>query len=251
MVLGGVLLAAGSFAGCDDFLDPGPEGSDPPPLPPVESLEADLAFFHNRDPAPDGSTAGWDAATERIPFVASVTRRMAIPLDLLRDANTRTPEIRGDLEWHWPVEIEQDSQTLSGHLAGAWGPFQIDWAMFLSIPEADPPVSNHVWAVGAMSHDGRIGRWSIRGPEDETTAGVTWALPPGGGSELSLATEPNAHFEIRRNGGVWTIDYFAVDDAERFQIAWNADTGAGRVALAGSDPMCWNAQLHDSACIGL
>lgn len=254
LALAATLLVVGSFAACDWFLTTEPDAPDvAPPLPPLVSLETDLSFFQGREPVPDGSTANWDAAVAKIPFVEEAVGILVAPLEILRLASARTPERESELRWHWSIDFEHAAEQYTGYLAGIWGPVETEWGMIVSSPESDPPLSDYVWVVGAMAPSEDIGGWAIQGPASTTTAILRWALPPGTSDHTELRLEPtqDTHFDIQRNGAVWSISYFAADSADRFAISWNADNGKGLVSIADGEDMCWDEQLHDSDCIGL
>jgi hypothetical protein len=260
LVLGSLALIAVAAA-CDSATEPVFEGA--PPLPPLQSLYADVSFFE--DEIANGSGQGTHflaAVSGMMDARNSFSGSLEFPIAILDGANTITPDDAGGT-YHWRFVTTVDDQTFDTDLSGrARGVVDGVWEMRVTSATTSPQLNQFLWATGTAELENVFGEWLIFDPSTPAVRTqflrVSWQRTV----ESYRAVFTNTRVGDARNGE--KVDYESASVIRRIihlgnssppntisQILWNTSTNEGHIlspSYNGGQQACWDSLLQNQAC---
>jgi len=120
-----------------------------PPLPPAESMQANVTFFNNPPnqflAKSSSLKSNFFAAAGRVFIINSVVLVASIvPTAIFIAAVSQTPELQSDGKFHWIYSVHQGENTYSADLAGSIDILnsEVIWEMFVTCTSYEPPLDN-------------------------------------------------------------------------------------------------------------
>lgn len=250
------------FAGCSK------EDSEPPELPPMESLVMDFSDFNNpSDTLQSLKAAGtyhnWGVAFLSVSvWNAMITLGTAVPVAAYAEALRQNPVYLGDSRWEWSYDITVMSIQFSASLiAERISNEEFTAEMYITRPGAGG-FEDFKWYEGTIRYDHTGASWTLyenpANPSPIVT--IVWNRDWEAGS-LDL-TYTNVKAGDNENGSFIS---FSVDPSKEYDAAytislsagvinieWNRETKAGRikspVRFGNSMWHCWNSSLQSMVC---
>ena len=239
-IVGAALPACSSDSGTNL-----PASNDPPTLPPVASMQADLGLFTAGGPgeASANTQLNFGNAAFRLTLINAVTvLNMAIPVATFAAAAQNDPVFGSDGRFHWRYSVQASGQSFTADLSGTVAGGNTIWEMRLTTTGTQNPLDNFLWYSGTAQIGNGSGTWRVFDPESPGSQvevlRIDW--------EQVSETDRTLQFTVTgpgdNNGDQLTFDVDGdsrtvtlVDSSasETLVIEWNAVTGAGSIIAPG------------------
>jgi len=190
-----VLLAAVVFAGCSSDDNPVTmEEQQAPPLPSIETMKLDLAFFESADVPPraietgkldgpdalaaDGTHLNFLNAAVRVLFLDVVVySAMVEPVAAFQLAVRSVPQLQDDGFWLWTYIVVDDQKEFAIYLYGRAEGTYSRWRLEVSSNDPAMPLDHFTWFDGEVEKDGSGGYWQFYEPAGEEAEAAPIATP--------------------------------------------------------------------------
>lgn len=264
-----VLVAGLSASGCL-ATEEGPE------LPPVESMQLDLAAFTGAlsadkadDPSDAGTTskANFQNAAFRVGLLNLAIGAALIPPTLVFAAAVNTQPRFEQGEWIWEYSVTAGGQTFAAHLTGWFeGHLRtgttLELEMRVTCTGCAVPTEDFLWYAGSFDTAGAYGYWQFFHPEiaqdDQTFVRIDYVVS--GDRERSLTFEnlrsdghPDAGdlIDYTLSGDLLTLLVHDASASLDYSAAADLATGEGWLQVPGylgGAQACWDGEQYDVAC---
>ena len=136
--------------------------NEPPVVPSVATIKADLSEFSNPVPESDTkATIYFNLVANMIqPFQVFMNNTLAVPTHAFELAIQHEPiEIDEDM-WQWTSSYTEGANTYNSRLIGIESKDQVHWEMYIS---CDGPIgfNEYLWFSGHSAKDGKFGHWEF------------------------------------------------------------------------------------------
>ncbi|MBK8231594.1 MAG: hypothetical protein IT349_10485 [Candidatus Eisenbacteria bacterium] len=258
-----VLASLLTASGCSkESTQPLPEA---PALPPAESLQIDLGFFQQPARAPESAAPetifNWTNAVVRVLVInAFVDAALSPPFEAFEVALNTTPTLRQDGTWVWTYGVLEGGRTARIDLEGVERSGKVEWSLYLTDSEAEPPLNHGLWFEGETTGNGEEGFWLFLDPRSSSSgnyARLNWRVKAEDDAELRLEALDRSEesfgdfvlYEVDRRDA--RVTYHDASERSEFIAKWNTATGAGSLVAPDYNqgaPACWNSEQQDIEC---
>lgn len=237
-------------------------GDDPPDLPQVSSMSANLeapnsapAPAKNADPAVVGDYQNFANAFVRVRIVQTVAvAAVVVPAAVIGAALTQEPVEEGDT-WHWSVTALGATADLYVKLGLVSG-----WDVELFVTNNE--VTDFLWVEGDFTTDLSSGTWTAHDPSlpaaSDEVLEIEWTHSSETDNAISYTNVNSEHegfedvmsFTIIQSNAVLVFDD-ASDPDQVATIAWDMLSKAGAIQVPlfnGGNEACWDAEFKNTAC---
>ncbi|HEX9564767.1 MAG TPA: hypothetical protein VF981_12375 [Gemmatimonadaceae bacterium] len=257
-------IAIAAMAACSDSSGPEDPGN-PPTLPSVASMQADLTFFETQaaiiseqvtNPGTHFVAGALGVTVAR--FWTGVT--MAVPVATWAAAASDSPEFQ-DGAWHWDYSVSENGQTFAANLTGAVEGSESVWEMRITASALNPPLDDYLWYTGRATLTGAEGEWHIFNaslPSTRTEVlAIDWTHPSASAWTLSFtnvltgSAEFGDELSYEVNGDLRTVRFTDASAQTTAEVGWNHSTNAGYVLAPGYNSglkSCWDTAFQNVAC---
>lgn len=266
-LIGAHLLLA--LTGCDNSNTLDTSKDQAPKLPPAESMQVDLSYFHQTGAGKVVDVTvltgrNFNNAVIRALVINTVVAAvLALPSLTLAAAASQNPQPQDDGKFHWVYTYQDSGITLKADLAG-WidvASQESVWEMRVSNSASQPPLEDFLWYVGRAALDRSSGYWEIYeittpdtsnpvlridwtfAAANEVTVDITVVKQgvPENGDRVTYVVDKNQR----------TIRWLDKSRGATVEISWDVQTGAGYLIAPdfnNGEKACWDAQRNDVAC---
>jgi hypothetical protein len=278
-----LILSAATIAACSD--SPSAPTGQPPTLPPIGSLQADLTMFDGAAAAAAAraglslsatSAAAWTtsaAATNSAvganfitaAITAGIARAatiavMAVPGATFAAATSAAPIFENGA-FHWRYSVQSGGATFGADLAGRGDGAESVWEMRISTNATNPPLDDFLWYDGRALLTGQAGEWHIYDASQPSAhvevLSIDWAHADPDSWTLAFTNvkpgSPDAGdvltYEV--DGALRLIRFFDASANTTAVIEWNHLTGTGSIHAPGYNGgvrSCWDGAQNNTTC---
>ncbi|MBC8181893.1 hypothetical protein H8E88_12305 [candidate division KSB1 bacterium] len=259
-----------SFTACEKN-PTDPDEDQAPPLPPIESMQAEVAFFSN----PPGqslektnlSKNNFFAAGGRVIIINAVVLTASIvPTAIFLAALSQPPELQADGKFHWIYSVQQGGHTYSADLAGSIDVpnSEVIWEMYITCTSYSPPLDNFLWYEGRAKIGNKEGWWIFHHDQYHDSLvdvlKIDWQVPDSTHQNLKISNVYTTHndfgdnleYQIENESGF--LIYYDASESQTNTIHWDGDTGTGYIQwfdYKDGVKSCWDENQDDSDCTPL
>jgi len=256
-----------SFTACEKN-PTDPEEEQAPPLPPKESMQANVTFFSN----PPGqfltktnfSKSNFFAAGARVLIINTVVLVASIvPTAIFVAALSQQPELQADGKFHWIYAVQNNGHTYSADLAGSYDApnSEVIWEMYVTCPTYSPPLHNFLWYEGRAKIDNNEGWWMFHHDQFPDSLvdvlKIDWQVADSTHQNLKITNVFTTHkdygddleYQIENENG--SLIFFDESEAQTNTIHWNGETGSGYIQwfdYKNGVKSCWDENQDDIDC---
>lgn len=257
------LLALIPVLGCGD--SPSEPPGEPPALPSVESMQADVSLFDQANPAaaPAAAQVGLHFLTAAVAVTvarAATIVVMAIPVATFAAAASNDPVFE-DGAFHWRYTVLQDGHSFEADLSGRGEGTESVWEMRISASATDPPLDDFLWYSGRANLGGDAGEWHVFDAQDPSSGtevlDIHWTHPSADHWTLTFTNvnpavpETGDQLGYEVDGDTRAVRFLDASEAAETEIQWNAVSKDGYIESPGYNGgvrACWDSELQDTTC---
>ncbi|MCI0495622.1 hypothetical protein L0Z72_11525 [candidate division KSB1 bacterium] len=225
-----------------------PNKNTAPELPPVQSMQIDLSYFHinPNQSLQKSATSKWNflAAITTVSYINTfVIAASVAPSLVFATAMSQQPKLQDDAKFHW---IYSASDTILGKVIA----FEVDlvgwideteqesvWEVYVSSNNHSPQLNHFLWYQGRSEIGNKKGWWLFHDDKSPDSLidvlKVAWDLSDENDKELiftNVTASSNEYGDYLKYGIEFSDRYLIFFDASENKtntIYWNAETGAG------------------------
>ena len=244
------------------------EEAQAPPLPPVESMQANVNFFSNplnQSLAKTSlSKSNFFAAGARVFIINTVVLVSSIvPTSIFVAALSQMPELQSDGKFHWIYTVQQSGNTYSADLAGSidMPNSEVIWEMYVTCTSYNPPLDNFLWYEGRAKIGNKEGWWMFHHDQNPDSLvdvlKIDWQVPDSTHQNLTISNVFDTHsdygdslkYQIENDEGY--LIFYDASESQTNTINWNSSTGTGYIQWFGYKEgvkSCWDENQDDIDC---
>ena len=258
-----LLIMTIAMVGCESDSPTTPENgaTDAAPLlPNATRLNFDLSFFAPGEALEKSGDKSHDnfvnAYLRAVVLEAMAHLVLTPPVTAFSLALNTPPSPQDDGSWIWVYTFVDGDEEVQIRLRGLPVGDRVEWELWVSASDTDPPLDEALWFYGATREDGDEGQWTfldLEEPGHPVCGEIAWGSDAMGdyltftsreldsdGDTLRF-TDANPNFSI-----VYTDD----SSSEQWFIRWHAD-GSGSLRVPdynGGAEACWDDRQRDVDC---
>ena len=245
-----------------------PEEDQAPPLPPIESMQAEVTFFSNPPGQSLAKTAlsknNFFAAGARLLIINTVVLvASVVQVAIFAAAISQPPILQNDGKFHWIYTITQGGNTYSADLAGSLDVpnSEVVWEMYVTCTSYNPPLENFLWYEGRAKIGNNEGWWMFHHDQYPDSLvdvlKIEWQVPDSTHQNLKITNVYTTHndygnnleYQIENQNG--SLIYYDASESQTNTIYWNGETGTGYIQwfdYNNGAKSCWDENQDDTDC---
>lgn len=233
--------------------DDSPSG-EPPSIPDLSSVRPTFDFFDQNNKVAT-SVAGESfqlAKTLSYTMNAVITSYSSLPESFIESAQNEDAELI-DGVWTWDYSANGYGSSVSVKFTAEETNSQVNWAMYLSIDNAEQSFENYKFFDGYVKDDGNKGEWSFYPFEEESNNPVMtydWLITSDSEASFNITFTQDSFsvlsYEKNTPNNTLTIS----GGNETTVVFWNSSTGTGYYDVSNQDRLCWDSSSNDTPCSG-
>jgi len=243
------------------------EDEQSPPLPPIESMKADVSFFSN--PLSQSleksnlSKHNFFAAGARVLIINTVVLvASVVPTAIFLAALSQTPELQADGKFHWIYTVQQGGNVYSADLAASYDMpnSEVYWEMYVTCPTYDPPLNNFLWYEGRAKIGNKEGWWLFHHDQYPDSLvdvlRIDWQVPDSTHQNLKISNvytthnDYGDHLEYQIENETGYLYFYDESESQTNTIHWNSG-GSGYIEwfdYQNGVKSCWDENQDDIDC---
>lgn len=251
------------FISCSD--DPSTFTDEPPELPPVASMDADMSTLIGSNQAKSAATThSADYYIEAV-FHAGFLKRvidnnLSMPKDLLEAAEDTVAQLNDNQQWEWNYQYTTNTNNFDVRLvAERIASSVINWSFFVTADHLG--LENHLLFSGTTQDAGKEGTWmynSLQDPEnDQQLSEINWTIQDEQNVQLRLdvlsdrLVAAGSYIDFSFDEVQKTVAYYDAGEDTTTTIQWNVDTKAGYIVapnINNGEKACWDEEQENINC---
>lgn len=251
------------FISCSD--DPSTFTDEPPELPPVASMDIDMATLivssQAKTTATTQSTDYYVQAVFRAGFLKRVIdTNLLIPKNLLEAAADTVAQLNDNQQWEWNYQYSGNTNDFAVRLvAERIASSVVNWSFFVTADHLD--LENHLLFSGTTKEEGKEGAWiynSLQDPENnQQLSEINWTIQDEENIQLRLdilsdrLAAAGSYIDFSLDGVQKNLAYYDAGEDTTTAIEWNADTKAGSIIapdINNGEKACWDEEQENISC---
>lgn len=259
-----IVLIVGVVA-CGDNSSTGPDPSEAPSFPEVQSDEAqpDFSFFETNQPKiadlatkVAGDTANYYQARNWVLFQSGLTFAFASGYSGLLTENSREDAEYRDGKWVWEYSEQYENESFSITVTAEETSGGHNWELLMSYDDGETSVEDYLVMEGTVSQDGSEGSWTFNllNPDsnnEQIAYKYEWTITSDTEKSMTASwydDSGNATLTASYDANVpeHTMRYTYPNDPT-VTVYWNTSTKTGYYEQ-GSDKRCWDENFKDITC---
>lgn len=246
---------------CSD--DPSTFTDDPPELPPVASMDVDMATLTGSTQAKTAATQSGDYYIQAV-FRAGIIKKvidtnLLIPKNLLIAARDTVAQLNDNQQWEWNYSYTGNTGDFGVRLvAERIASSVVNWSFFVTADHLE--LENHLLITGTTKNEGQEGTWTYNGLRDPENAQhlseINWSIQE---EQIDLRLDilsdrlvvAGSYIDFSFDGEQKSLEYYDAGEDRTIYIAWNVDTKAGSIIapdINNGEEACWDEQQENVSC---
>lgn len=250
------------FVSCSD--DPSAFTDEPPELPPVASMDVDMATLTGSTLAKTATTQSSDYYIQAV-FRAGIIKKvidtnLLIPKNLLIAAGDTVAQLNNNQQWEWNYSYTANTGDFAVRLvAERIASSVVNWSFFVTADHLE--LENHLLFAGTTENEGQEGTWTYNSLQDSENAQqlseINWSIEEEEHIELRLdilsdrSVAAGSYIDFSFDGVQKILEYYDAGEDRTTNIAWNVDTKAGHIIapdINNGEEACWDEQQENVNC---